>query len=152
MNLFNLAMTVYGVLLGAILGLVAANAIKDFFPKRGGKAKRDPNALPTTYEEAIDYVHARTTLSDAEHPTFHFTGGMGIRNQLGLWDKESPLYQHMLKRFGLGHADDTCGLIVDAAIARFKNMPYDPAPAVASAKAHWRMFGVDAATQEKIKS
>jgi hypothetical protein len=68
---------------------------------------QDFSGRPATFEEAVDWVAARIQPDTVSNPYFHHSSGMLIRNELGLWQKESPLSQHMLTRFGLCHADDT---------------------------------------------
>lgn len=106
---------------------------------------------PKTYEEAIKVVYSSFRENEMESPAFHFSGGMNIRNNLGLWDKESPLHKHMLERFGLCHADDTGTLIWRAALAESKGEAYDPMVDVERFKKHWLNMGLDPATMEYIK-
>lgn len=87
-----------------------------------------------TYEVAVDYVAARIERDTVSDP-------MLVRNTLGLWDKASSLYQHMLSRFGLCHADDTGG-----ADAKINGRTYDPTSDVAWFKDHWARFNCDPAT------
>lgn len=105
--------------------------------------------MPETFEEAVEYVANRIEPDTVDSPFFHFSGGMAVRNTLGLWHKESPLYKHMLERFGLCHADDTGGIICRAAHAKKNGHPYDPEVDVARFKQHWRSMGLDPATMEK---
>ncbi len=107
---------------------------------------------PETYEEAIQYVYERISPDTVTAPFFHHTGGMAVRNTLGLWQKESPLYKHMLERFGLCHADDTGALITGAANAFKNGKDYDPAPDVERFKKHWIAYGFDPATMEKLSA
>jgi hypothetical protein len=104
---------------------------------------------PETFEEAVNFVYRHIDPDTVEDPLFHFTGGMCLRNNLGLWDKESPLHKHMLERFGLCHADDTSSLITSAANARKNNLPYDPEDDARRFKSHWLHMGLDPATMER---
>lgn len=72
-----------------------------------------------------------------------------LRNDLGLWNKEGALHQHMLKRFGLCHADDTGALIACAAHAKKNGKTYSPDADVAWFKRHWVSMGFDPATMER---
>lgn len=101
---------------------------------------------PTTFEEAVKLVAASLTEEVASDPRFHFSGGMQIRNSLGLWNKEGILYKHMQERFGLGHADDTGMLITNAARALNKGEEYNPWIDVERCKKHWEQYGVNPAT------
>ena len=107
------------------------------------------NQMPRTFEEAVEYVCERIESDTVTQPFFHFSGGMAVRNNLGLWDKESKLYKHMLERFGLCHADDTCALITSAAHARKNGEVYTPDKDVTRFKAHWRNLGLDPATMKE---
>jgi len=106
--------------------------------------------IATTFEEAIQYVVDNIEKFTVKQPVFHFTGGMAIRNSLGLWDKENPLYKHMKDRFGLCHADDTGSLITNAAYALKNGQEYNPEADVERFKKHWISLGYDPATMEKI--
>jgi len=110
---------------------------------------------PTTLEQAIkvcinymsdedfDYVEAHGATST------HHGFGMAMRNGWGLW-QDSPLAQHFKTRFGLGHADDMSGLILEGIDAAVQERSYDPEPTVARFKAHWQQMGIDPLTQERV--
>lgn len=132
--------------------------IGNIFAKKAAK----PKYPAATYEEAVNYVAAsfKEAFEFAESkgeplsvddPFFHFTVGMNVRNELGLWDKNSDLYGHMVERFGVSHADDTGTLIMNAALAQLKFESYDPRADIERFKRHWAMFGVDAATMQKVE-
>lgn len=120
------------------------DAIKNLF------VNKEP-AKPATFEEAVEFVANRIEADTVNNPHFHFSGGMALRNYLGLWDKNSPLHKHMVERFGLCHADDTGALIAHAANARRNGMPYTPEVDIAIFKTHWRNMGLDPATMEPLK-
>jgi hypothetical protein len=104
-----------------------------------------------TFEEAVNYVADRIEKDTVSSPYFHFSGGMNMRNFLGLWNKESALYKHMLERFGLCHADDTGMIISHAAHCKKNDLPYSPLYDVETCKQHWINLGLDPATMEKLK-
>lgn len=110
-----------------------------------------PPPRPTTFEEAVIYVSGGIDADTVSQPMYHFTGGMAVRNSLGLWDRESPLHRHMLERFGLCHADDTGAMISAAAHAHRNNLPYDPEEDARRFKVYWRAMGRDPATMEEIR-
>lgn len=112
--------------------------------------QRNTTGRPSTFEEAVDFVAASISPTTVSSPFFHLTGGMAIRNDLGLWQRDGALYQHMLTRFGLGHADDTGAIISNAAHAKVNGENYDPADDIQRFKEHWQRMGVDPATQERI--
>jgi len=112
-------------------------------------SKKEPGP-PKTFEEAVNFVCENIEKDTVNKPGYHNSGGMGVRNDLGLWDKNSPLYKHMQQRFGICHADDTGALISAAADAKINGRTYDPAPDIQRFKEHWRRYGYDAATMEKL--
>ena len=111
----------------------------------------DEQKMPKTFEEAVDYLCAAIKPEVFESPYYHFTTGMSVRNNLGLWDKTSPLHKHMAERFGLCHADDTGSLISSAAHAKLDGREYDPEADVQKFKKHWLGYGLDPKTMEKIE-
>lgn len=110
----------------------------------------DPDRLPETYEQAVNYLAARLDLETLNNPFYHFSTGMNIRNTLGLWSKTNKLYQYMLSRFGLGHADDTCGLLTAAVKAKLTNSDFDPYEEAHYYIDFWESQGINPATLEKI--
>ncbi len=57
--------------------------------------------------ESVDLIRV---LSDTELTELHFSLGMAMRNELGLWSAESPL----LKASGVEHPDDASSVILIA--------------------------------------
>lgn len=106
---------------------------------------------PRTFEEAVDYVCQKIDKNTVNDPYFHFSGGMQLRNELGLWNKDSSLYKDMQEKFGLCHADDTSNLIAKAAHARLNNEEYDIQEDVQRYKDHWISFNYDPATMEPLQ-
>jgi hypothetical protein len=110
---------------------------------------------PTTLEEAIklcisymsdaDYAYVEENGAVSAHHGF----GMAMRNEWGLWH-DSPLNQHFKTRFGLGHADDMSGLILEGIDAAVKDQPFDIDGVVGKYKAHWQAAGIDPLTQERV--
>lgn len=126
--------------------------VRNLWLKMREERKNNPplQRMPETYEEAIQFVYERINPDTVSSPMFHMTGGMAVRNTLGLWDKESPLHKHMLERFGLCHADDTGALITDAAHAMKNGEDYDPQAWVDICVKHWHNAGYDPKTMEKL--
>lgn len=132
--------------------------IGDIFSKKAAKPKYPAatyeeavNHVAASFKEAFDSAQSKGEPLSVDDPFFHFTVGMNVRNELGLWDKESDLHKHMLGRFRLSHADDTGTLIMNAALAQLKFESYDPTADIERFKRHWAMFGVDPATMEKVE-
>jgi hypothetical protein len=109
---------------------------------------QDEKPLPRTYEEAVEYVAANM---EPVNPASEWFAGQAIRNGLGLWQKDNPLYQDMLNRFGLCMADDTGMIISNAAKALKNNEPYTPDEDIQMIREHWAKAGIDPRTMEKIR-
>lgn len=129
--------------------------------------------IPETLEDAIDYLYSCCDEKDIEYiktegesqafempngqklnfygHTMHHGYGQMIRNAWGLWNG-SVLKDHFIERFGLGHADDMSGLIIEGLEAKIQGKPYTERQInrrVRSYKRHWRKVGIDPLTQEK---
>jgi hypothetical protein len=61
--------------------------------------------------EPKEFEWFKNTDEDEVTTTTHHGFGRWIRNNWGLWDKESPLHQYFNK-LGLWHADDMSSLII----------------------------------------
>ena len=129
------------------------NFIKNLFWPSAPQSERPHQVLeqrmPETFEEAVEYVVQRIDITTVEDPYFHHIGGMAMRNDLGLWIKESPLHQHMVARFGLCHADDTGALISKAADAALNNRYYNADHDAEYYRNYWIAQGYNPATMEK---
>lgn len=75
-----------------------------------------------------------------------------LRNDWSLWQKDTPLVQNTLAKFGTCHADDISGLILAAVWATVTNR--DCATILNEMakrfRQHWIDLGIDPKTQEKI--
>lgn len=107
--------------------------------------------VPMTFEDAVGLVSSQIGCDTVTNPGFHFSGGMAMRNSLGLWDRHGLLHKHMVERFGLCHADDMSMLISHAAHAKKNGLEYDPAADVEVCKNHWLRLGMNPATMENLK-
>lgn len=97
-----------------------------------GEAEKPQGPLPKTVDEAVEYI-----LKDMDQESikklratpchdlikFHFGWGMGIRNSLGLWQKDSPLRRSCAKRVGQEdmHPDEASGIIIEAVWQKANN-------------------------------
>lgn len=83
--------------------------------------KLNQDKVPINLEDAIQTLKEGLEPSDIEalkKPTFspsqlHFTAGMALRNEWSLWEKDTILVTWFKKEYGLDHADDISGLILD---------------------------------------
>lgn len=86
-------------------------------------------------KEGRDYILANDSSS------IHFSAGMSLRNDFGLWNKESPLVQDAIKTYGIAHADDISGLVYDWVWAIIRSEEFNPLLCVERFHKHWKQFG-----------
>jgi len=110
---------------------------------------------PTTLEEAIELLHGGLTGEEVdaiyEEPSeaWHNSVGRDLRNSWGLWAR-SPLAIHIMNHYGLGHADDMSGLILEGLRLKVRGEYFSPDLVAQVDKDFWVAKGVDPLTQEKI--
>jgi hypothetical protein len=110
---------------------------------------------PTTLEEAIKLIVDDLRPEDREYIAkegtagSHHSFGMALRNGWGLWHG-SELAEHFKSTYGLGHADDMSGLIMAGVKAAVRGQVFDPQPEVDRYKEHWKRYGVNPLTQERV--
>jgi len=93
--------------------------------------KLNPDVVPINLEEAIKTIKEGLTpedLVEIKNPMFdgarvHHTVGMMLRNEWSLWDKNSVLVQWFKKNYGIDHADDVSGLILDCLVRDVQGLP-----------------------------
>jgi hypothetical protein len=112
--------------------------------------------IPETLEEAVDRIYSH--LSDEDRPYFkdessfgwmHHGLGQHLRNEWGLW-RGSPLKDYFMTTYGLGHADDMSGIILDSVRSKVLNKSFDIEKEVRRYKEYWGRQGVDPLTQKQI--
>lgn len=87
---------------------------------------------PETWQKAVLAVCSNLSTEELkelrEHGycAFHPSVGRQIRNEWGLWDSKSPLHKSFKEEFGLTHADDMSGILLQAAhaLASGKDMEF----------------------------
>jgi hypothetical protein len=77
----------------------------------------------------------------------HFTVGMGIRNEWGLWDQTAPLNRWFRENLKLGHADDMSGIILTSLGRRLRGEPLNLEEQVKIYQKHWHQQGINPLTQ-----
>jgi hypothetical protein len=103
---------------------------------------------PTTLDEAVDYLVAYMSDDDkkayaAGAPAPHFSLGMSLRNDWGLWFNETPLGK-WFEANGIHHGDDRSGVIFDALRARLKGEPFDIKEQADYYRKWWKArYGID---------
>ena len=96
-------------------------------------------------EHDRDVIHqSKVGLADMHH-----TVGRYIRNSWSLWERETALVQHYIARFGLAHADDLSGLMLEQALCEVRGQAFDIEAKVRHYLEHWREQGVDPITLER---
>lgn len=96
---------------------------------------------PTNLDEAVDYLLSRMTEEDKVAyrdgaPVPHFTLGMSMRNEWGLWFNETPLGKWFQSN-DIHHGDDRSGVIFDALRAKLKGEVFDIKAAAEWYKKYW---------------
>lgn len=112
---------------------------------------------PKTMEEAVNLIYENLTTAEKEfiieHEGAHIHHGFGtaIRNAW-LWKQQHPLSTHFRERYGLGHADDMSGLIIEGVVALTYGRQPNPDVEVARRKRFWIEQGVDPLTQKPLSN
>ncbi len=109
--------------------------------------------IPTTLDEAVDQILASMSAAEraayAKEPEdypgirFHFSGGMAMRNDWGLWHHETPISKWLLSR-RIFHGDDASCTIFRALWRRIHGLPLSEEWLAAEA-AHYEAFWRDSA-------
>jgi hypothetical protein len=79
--------------------------------------------------------------SDCPGAKFHFFGGMAMRNDWGLWNKEQPLTQWFRAR-GIWHADDMSAIIYKAYWCFLNDVPFCLAKEAEYYEKFWTNCGI----------
>ena len=76
--------------------------------------------------------------------SIHHGAGRRLRNECKLWDRESPIVQDAIEKYGIGHADDISGLIYRIVWAKIKKEDVGETIInfLAEITKHWKMFGL----------
>lgn len=113
------------------------------------------DTVPKTLDEAVNLI--LTAITDTEEIEglkdpimLHHGFGRWLRNNWSLWEKETVLVQWFVANLGIIHADDISGTILEACAAKLKGEEFDALKHVESYKEHWKRYGMDPATMEKI--
>ena len=97
--------------------------------------------IPLTLNDAINVLYSSLKPND-----------MQLRNDWGLWDKNSSINKDIQQRFGLSHGDDCSGLIFTGLWAKVQGVDLDDAlnNCAEKYKEHWRSYNTDPLTGEQI--
>ena len=111
---------------------------------------------PQTLDEAIDILYRnlddeerKEIKSVSDGTPFHHGFGTSVRNGWGLW-QGSDLKTFFETTYGLGHADDMSGIILDALVSKVHGDPFDVQVQVDYYKDYWTKKNIDPLTQKAI--
>jgi len=105
--------------------------------------------VPTTLDEAVKLLKEGLTAEDIkeiQRPTSvssqcHFTGGMMLRNEWSLWEKDTILVRWFQGRYGITHADDISGIILECLWNDVRGEPRRDKELAEHFKKHWKEQG-----------
>ena len=89
----------------------------------------DQDKVPTTLEEALTLLKEALSLKEKDElkkmlsSQLHFSLGMLLRNEWGLWDSNSIINTWFNKTYGVNHADDVSGIIIECLINDLNDKP-----------------------------
>jgi len=110
---------------------------------------------PKTFDEACEIIKQNIEPDDIAFlkengaTSVHFSFGMWMRNNWGLWKKDSPLGNYF-RGLGLGHADDMSGCILDFLDEYVNGREYDLNKSIKKYRDYWMKRKVDPLTQEEL--
>lgn len=81
----------------------------------------DEDSVPSNLEECLDCIKSNLTEEDkieikskgCSSTMAHFGAGMYLRNEWSLWESESRLVKWFKAHYGVEHADDISGIIME---------------------------------------
>lgn len=102
--------------------------------------------VPINLEEAVTILKEGLTAEDTaeiKKPKFnaaqvHFSVGRMLRNEWTLWDKETILVKWFERNYGLTHADDVSGLILDCLVRDIRGEPRQDKELANKFIEHWK--------------
>lgn len=133
---------------GAEVG-IWSNGIQTLLGYIDKNNKKHP-CIPKTIENAVETLF--WLISDADKETirigkeknYHFDIGMAIRNEWGLWDKNSSIVQEAISKYKIAHGDDLSGLIFAWTFAKIREEDeedFDPIKQCEVYHKHWAKIG-----------
>jgi hypothetical protein len=101
--------------------------------------------IPSNLEECLEELKKilsfedQTFLIQTDNPVkLHHTLGRWIRNNWLLWQEDSSLHQWFKTTYGLFHADDMSGVILESFWHHLRNEPHDIDAQVQKYKEYWK--------------
>lgn len=104
--------------------------------------------VPTNLDDALAIIKEGLSAEDTltiKTPKFspamaHFTVGMMLRNEWSLWDENTVLVQWFKQTYGIQHADDISGIIIDCLEKDIKGLPRRDKELAKEYLDHWKKY------------
>lgn len=106
--------------------------------------KLNQDTVPVTLDEAITLLKEAMTPLEVketkklESSELHFSLGMYLRNQWSLWDTKSIMRTWFRDTYGVDHADDISGIILECLLNDFNGVPRRDKIIAKECIAHWK--------------
>ena len=112
--------------------------------------KLNPDMVPVNLEEALKTLKEGLTPDDNKEikkddfdaAKVHFTVGMMLRNEWSLWDKDSIMVRWFKENYGIEHADDISGLILDCLVQDIRGKPRRDKELAKKYIDHWKKLKI----------
>jgi hypothetical protein len=111
------------------------------------ESELDMDKIPSNLDEAVELVKSSMSeddvlfIKDNSNPTsVHFTVGMAIRNDWSLWDTENPLVKWFQKEYGIDHADDISGVVLDCVWRDVRGEPRRDREQAENTRKYWEVL------------
>jgi hypothetical protein len=105
--------------------------------------------VPSNLEEAVQLIKDGLSVEDIQEIQWspnvacrvHLTVGMFIRNEWSLWEKDTVLVKWFKNTYGIDHADDVSGIILDCACRDIQKLPRRDKELAERYRIHWIKMG-----------
>lgn len=78
-----------------------------------------------TFDDAVNYLIKNFNNKNFSNPYWHHNDGRKLRNDLNLWNRDTPLCLFMKNKYNITHPDDISGLILNAAKSKLNSINFD---------------------------
>jgi hypothetical protein len=111
-----------------------------------GQMKINQDKVPINLDDAVATLREGMSpedIAEFKSATFspqqlHFGLGMMLRNEWSLWEKETILVRWFKEKYGVDHADDVSGLILDCLYQDVLGKPRRDEKLAKQYIAHWK--------------
>lgn len=108
-----------------------------------------PAAQPKTIKEAVNLIvqnldaEEKKNICESDPGFFHHSAGMSMRNNWSLWERDTPIKLDAVKTYGIAHADDLSGLIMEWVWATVRGEVFNPQVHCQRYHEHWKQAGTN---------